>query len=535
MCNIVAILAIYGIIVFILCMQKSIGVIKKYLYPILFCSVVLIGIFFRAYNFIDRVDYGSDTARDILIAQEALKIHSLPLFASFSSTGPYVFGPQFYWTNMLSFYIFPSSIAPFLLLFLTGVLSIGAMMHAGKLLGGEKLSITVGLLAAFSPQFISRSISLTQHSYLGHLSIFSLLFFVLLLKQKKIIYSFILGLLVGLATMFHYAGINLAIFSIFIPFIPGISFRKKFLFLLSFFVGFFIMWLPLLYWDSQQNFANFRNFLDFIFIGQNRIYVPNSWRLFLFNFLPTYWGNVVGGFYQLAFLIFSAFIVLLGLSVLKRKLTSDWIIVYLIFFSLLVINRYYKGERFDGYVIYLAPFIFISTAWTATQFSNLFKGKKNNFKLLEYLILIIILTGSFFNAKQFIFFKNYHMENILRDEQTLKSTFPNRSFTLYDYLYRSTDKSHALSVMLQHDGLSNPRGIPIGIADASTFSVDKKLFIKNSSFILLDPKKIDVNSRDWKRKNQEDVYEDSIGWSKNTKLQSTFNPLDFLRQKLFKN
>lgn len=513
-------------------MRRAIDFIIKNLYSVLFCVVIALGLFLRSYNFIDRIDYGSDTARDILIAQEALKIHSLPLFASFSSTGPYVFGPQFYWTNMLSYYIFPTSIAPFLLLFVTGVLSIGAMMHIGKLLGGEKISIISGLLIALSPQFISRSISLTQHSYLGHLSIFSLLFFVLVFKSRKVIYSFLFGLLVGLATMFHYAGINLVFLAFFLFLVPKTSFKKRILFLLFFSVGFTIMWIPLLYLDSFQNFANLRNFLDFIFIGQNRIYVPNSWRIFLFNFLPSYWSNVVGGYTAIVYSILTVFIFFLGYNILKRKLDKNWITIFSSFLLLLIINRYYKGERFDGYVIYLAPFIFIITAWTISQFS-LLHWRKTPLKFFWVLFLIIILFGSFFNAKQFIFFKNTHMDRIYADEKLLVSAFPRRSFAIYDFLYKSTDESHALSVVLQNHGLSDPNGIPIGISDMS-FSVDKTLLIKNSNFILLDPKKIDVNSRDWKRKNQADVYEDSIGWARNTKLNSTFNIMEFIKSKLRK-
>ena len=125
------------------------------------------------------------------------------------------------------------------------------------------------------------------------------------------------------------------------------------------------------------------------------------------------------------------------------------------------------------------------------------------------------------------------MDRIYADEKLLVSAFPRRSFAIYDFLYKSTDESHALSVVLQNHGLSDPNGIPIGISDMS-FSVDKTLLIKNSNFILLDPKKIDVNSRDWKRKNQADVYEDSIGWARNTKLNSTFNIMEFIKSKLRK-
>src|SRR5205823_11570855 len=67
--------------------------------------------------------------------------------------------------------------------------------------------------------------------------------------------------------------------------LPGKSLRFKFLAFISAVGGTLLSLSPLLIWDSQQHFANFNNILDYFLVGQYRLYVPNSWRLFIFNFM----------------------------------------------------------------------------------------------------------------------------------------------------------------------------------------------------------------------------------------------------------
>ncbi|MGE5041797.1 MAG: ArnT family glycosyltransferase [Candidatus Levyibacteriota bacterium] len=523
-------------------MPEIIAFIKKHSYETAFLSVILIGLFFRSYNFINRIDYGSDTTRDILIAQEAVRTHQLPLFASFSSTGPYVFGPHYYWLNMISYVIFPTYIAPFILLLVFGTITIGIMMHAAKIIGGSRLSIVTGLLIAFSPQFIARSTFLTQHGYLGFASVFSFLFFILLIKTVKIRYAFILGITIGVATMFHYAGINLLLLAPFIFFIPKMSIKLKLLSLILFSTGFAFMWIPLLYWDSSQSFANLRNFADFILIGQYRMYVPNSWRIFLFSFLPDYWQVVVGGYRTISsFLIILVFL-LAPFAAFKKNLNKYLVLSFFSFLSLLILNRYYRGERFDGYVIFLAPFIFILSAWALLTLIEFFISIKKQYpfifevQFLGHALLIIVILGSFWNATQFIFTQNPRTNGDKNARDLLLEKYPGKTFAIYDYLYRTTDQSFALVFFLHERHADNPKGYPIGVMDRNYASLQKNRIIGDiNGALLLDLQGADLNQSTWKRKNQEDVYQESIGWAKHEKLTSTFSFLNFIKEKLKMN
>src|SRR5205823_1849730 len=100
--------------------------------------------------------------------KEALSRHELPLMGSFSSAGPFVFGPLFYWFIMFSFLIIPFTLqAPWILLIATGLIVVSIYGYIGRLIAGKNLSLIMAFLAAVSPQLINRSTALNQHSLIG--------------------------------------------------------------------------------------------------------------------------------------------------------------------------------------------------------------------------------------------------------------------------------------------------------------------------------------------------------------------------------
>ena len=90
-----------------------------------------------------------------------------------------------------------------------------------------------------------------------------------------------MGLFLGVALSMHYQSLNLLIFFPAILLIKGINIKTKISF---FFINGYRVYdsffpTPLL--GCQQNFANIRNIMDYFLIAQYRIYVPNSWRIYL--------------------------------------------------------------------------------------------------------------------------------------------------------------------------------------------------------------------------------------------------------------
>lgn len=201
--------------------------------------IFLLSIALRFYNYNSRWLLGNDAARDIAIAKEALVRGELPLIGSFSSAGPFVFGPLFYWTIMGSYILLPFLFsAPVIIVALSGILTVAVLFVCGYLVGGRKLALILGILTATSPQLVGRSLSLGQHSFISFFTSLAILSFILFWQKKKIIYAFILGISIGLALSFHYQAVNLLIFFPALLFVPKVSLAKKYLVYLQYFLDF---------------------------------------------------------------------------------------------------------------------------------------------------------------------------------------------------------------------------------------------------------------------------------------------------------
>lgn len=509
----------------------------KYIGWYRFCSILILILAFtlRFYNFPNRWGLGGDDGRDAMVALEALKRHELPLIGPFSSAGPFVFGPIYYWIIMLSYVILPYIInSPWIILDALGVVSVAVLLYFGKILRGEKFSLVIGLLAATSPQLVIRSLMLGNPSFIPFFSIVLLAGFMLLWKKKHVIYAFLMGLSLGLALNMHYQAINLFIFFPAIFLITSLSIKDRIYSFLLMLFGFLIPSLPLLYWDMHQNFANVNNILDYLLIGQYRIYVPNSWSLFIFNYIPWYWAFLVGRFYlvvlPLEFLSILSFIYLF----LRKKLKLDFIVLGFIFLLLLFVNRFYRGERSEGYLLYLAPFILIFTAFFVNLF---FEFKKKYLKLVGVFILVVILFGNFITIKD-----SYGTNPVMLYESVskyLSAEFPNKKFHLFDYKNESYSTSMGLSLILNFDGKEAQNGIPIGLSCFSNGCPSQRLIpIIHSQITLVDLYRIDKNALNnkkiWGRRNQADVYDDLIGWSKTYSLTSSFSLKKYIMERLGK-
>src|SRR5690606_17385017 len=139
--------------------------------------------------------------------------------------------------------------------------------------------------------------------------------------------------------------INLLIFLPALLFLPGITLSNRIIMPLLAFFGVLIGLSPLLYWDSFQGFANLTNILDYLLIGQQRLYVPNSWRLFLFTYLPSYWAFVIGGFQIIALAFMGLLGVGAGVLAYKKAVSKEIVVLSVLFAILLIVNKFYKGER----------------------------------------------------------------------------------------------------------------------------------------------------------------------------------------------
>jgi glycosyltransferase involved in cell wall biosynthesis len=514
--------------------------LRKYHYAMLL--IIVLATFLRFYHFSSRWGLGGDDARDVMIALEALRRHEIPIFGSFSSAGPFVIGPIFYWLMMLSYIVMPFTLsAPWVVIATAGIITVILLAYCGKLIAGEKLGLITGLLAATSPQLVTRSLMLGNPSYIPVFSTLLILSFILLIKYKKIIFAVFIGLSLGLALNMHYQAINLFIFFPAVLFIKHFSLKNKIKALLVMCFGFLIPMLPILIWDARQGFANILNILDYLLIAQNRIYVPNSWKLFIFKYLPDYWAFVVGNYSIIGlFLIFIIGVEFI-ISITRKKISNVLLILGLIFFILLVVIRYYKGERSEGYLLYFLPLIILFTGWAIELLitkNSLFKNKYfNSISIFFGIATMIMVIGSniFGIIKHTYMFKS-PVGEYQRVARNLLKKYPNRKFLVYDYKFQAYELSTGLALILENQGLINKNGIPIGVGcrweKCSTGLRVATVIYGNPIYDLRYIKNFPEYNTTWGNSNRQTVYDGLITKWKNEKLISSFSLKQYIINRL---
>lgn len=496
--------------------------------------IILIAAIIRFWNFPTRWGLGGDDARDAIIALEAIRRHELPLMGPFSSAGPFVFGGIYYWFIMFAYLILPFFVyAPWVLMAALSVLTVGLLMYLGKLLKEERLSIIIGILAAFSPQLVVRSLSLGPHTFIATFTTLTLICFLLLWQTKKRIFSFLMGIFVGLALSFHYQAINLLIFFPALLFVFSLSIRERLKAISFSFIGFLIPSFPLLFWDWRQGFANTRNILDYFLIGQYRIYVPNSWKLFLFKDIPSYWSFVVGNFGQIGFILFFSSVILFLIYFFKKKISGQFLVLWIIFFILIFVNRFYRGERSEGYLLYFLPFILIFTSFLINE---LFNFKNKIIRLIPVLIILIIIVCNFYYLIKVLNSKNY-VAPLYKLSAYLSEQYPNTKFSIYDYKYKMYTSSTALSLIMGFEGKTNDNGKKIGVSCYGNKCSDGVPIITEKILLIQDLEKVKKSDfsgskKIWFNVNYPSVYDELIGWLNKNELKSTFSLKNYIMERM---
>jgi hypothetical protein len=341
-----------------------------------------------------------------------------------------------------------------------------------------------------------------------------------------------MGIFLGIALGMHYQAVNLFIFFPAIFLVLSLSVKNRIKAFLLMIVGFLIPSFPLLYWDYHQNFANVNNILDYLLIAQYRIYVPNSWKIFIFDFIPWYWSFVVGRFYLLSlFIAFSSSIVFAFLA-FKKKLKKEFVLLGILFFIFILVNRFYKGERSEGYLLYLAPFILI---FTTILINYLITFKNKVIKISGFALLMVIILGNLITVKNsFLLSPVATYKNVYKE---LVKKFPDSKFSIYAYKYKLYDQSMALSLLMGFDGKISDDGIPLGI---SCYGIECPTYTKpivESGVLVLDLRTIkkedlDKSKQLWINVNQKNTYDDLIGWLNKNELKSTFSFKNYIMEKI---
>ncbi|QQG41091.1 MAG: hypothetical protein HYV37_02075 [Candidatus Levyibacteriota bacterium] len=502
-------------------MIEKIKPLFSYWFTIAVCIIIAISTLLRFYNFENRWGFANDQARDVIVAREALALHKLPLIGPFSSAGQFVYGPQWLWILMLFIIVNPKWILwPWIVQAFLYVLSVGAIIAIGKKIEGRIFAVIVGLLAAVSPAQISHATNLTSPSMVGFLSMIIVLLFIYTISDRKKWHSFVLGFFITSAVMVHFQAIGLLVL-LPLSLLFGEKTKSRIFLLL---LGAFLPLMPLMYFDVTNNFFETRGILDYYFHGQYNIYVPNRWLTYIGVFWPGAWARIVGGEKLFSVLIMLFFLCSIIFQ-LKRhaRFKKEWIALFVGFFLMFVMFRYYRGIRYDGYIVFLHPFILLFTGWTVVQII------KTKFYLGVVFLCLLIFGGLKMSLHDINTATNtmYGLTN--RWIRLFDNTYPQNKYTMFDYKYTAIGFTMPLVLVLDYKNKIDSDGYGVGLSYFEELPpINKNIKLQYSEII--GNRKVlsffDVNNaskqflanNSWALVTPETVYMTTVEWYKEKKL-----------------
>lgn len=495
----------------------------------------LLAIILRFYHFDNRWFVDFDPARDAMVAREAINLKKIPPIGAFSSAGPFVWGPLYYWEIMLAYLIAPNTIyAPWILYGLMDLLFIFIMIKIGQLAWGNLGGFILGLITTISTGQLLRSTLVNQPTLIPLFGALVILNLILYLKSKNLIYLFAMGLATGLALNNHFQFLNYGLFIL----ILLVEERKKWVNIfrggILYILGVIIPLIPLFYWDSQRGWKNINNVMDFFLIAQYRFWVSNRWLLYAGKFWPQLWTNIIGGKLWLGYVLMFGSIFLLFYGLLTKKLPKNTLWLAIIFGMMVFVNRYYRGERFEGYMLYFYPFVMYFSAYTLI---TLYKTKKLLGIILLSAVIIFTIKADIKLIREQL--QTDQVRTVIRNlVNEIKYKLPGEKFRIYDLQYINPTPSMVTSFMMSfQDMIDENKGKRLGFGCldlpypklATVSAIVKTTWIYDLTNYWDKPK---FQQDKWINVSPKYVSLDIMEWWKVKKFNSTFCLFCFIKEKL---
>lgn len=480
--------------------------------------IIAVSIFFRFYNYPFRYGLGDETVREAVIGIEGVRERQAPLTGGFSSAGPFVWGPWFYYQMILAYFVAPFNYSPWIYLGITSVLCVLLLYRIGVQLEGKTLGLILAFLGSLSPALI---ISSTHLTFPNLTNVFALLTFSLFifLVQRQVSYwwSFLFGIVLGISVNIHF---QMAGLFIFLPLLL-IYLRKKILYFIYALCGVVLTFIPLLLFDLTNHWHNLRSILFYYIHGKEFIYVPNRWLFYVRDFWPSYWADVIGVSPIVAVVIIIFFFAVI-IWLFHRKKVSPAIVLILISFLVNFIQlRYYFGERIFGYLNHLRSFVFIFTGYSI-YFIYVFI-KKTRFKKLSLhflLSVIVFLSVSILPKSIEKLQKDSSTMEMYRYVNLLEKEYPHDKFTVYKCFSPDSFSSAVIpnSVMFLLDNRKKliNNGRKIGVASEKCklpVGVTPKDIIKTTPLVnFSEASASNIKKAYWEQYAFKDIYEAIAHW-----------------------
>jgi 4-amino-4-deoxy-L-arabinose transferase-like glycosyltransferase len=423
---------------------------------IVLIGIVLFGALLRFWGYPFRYGFDIDATRDAIITQYATVNHLWPLIGPSSALGSFNFGPWYYYQLIVFQYLVPFAYAPWIYITLASLAAIVVMYGIGKELFNKEFGLMLALLTAVSPGQIIAGTGLSNPDLVSLFAALSLWLFIRLLKLKaSSLTALLLGLSIGIGINCHYQ----MIYFILLPFFLFVFVKKGRVQILLFsLLGIFLSFLPLIFFNLTHHLQTVSGLMDYYVYGKNKVYVPNRWLSYLFDFWPSFWGYVFG-FPSFIGLVLGSVSIFVSLAlIIKRKISLVYGIVFLFFIVCFVFLRFFQGERASYYLIFLHPFLILITGVLFMSMLKIRLGKIT----LGFFLMAMVIAG--FKIDLIHTHPVGSHTDFVNQERLLESYYPNKKFSIFACTGQYKDQIQGM-VFLMNNNKNLGKDVKIGFKD----------------------------------------------------------------------
>jgi len=489
--------------------------------------LVIAGAYFRFANTPQRYGFDPDPPRDGVIAKYALETFQIPLSGPPSGIAPFSFGPWYYYQIIAAEALLPVDYAPWVYLGIASLVYILVMYEIGKKLKNNSVGLILAFFAALSPALTGPSAGLSNPNFIP---LFAALFIFIALKymRKETTPWWILawGGVFGIGVSHHYQMGGL----ILLPLAALILNREKNISTVLFFAaGVILVSIPSIIFELQNNWHNTNGIWFYITQARHGIYIPNSWRIYIFDFWIPFFSYIQGVPQILGIALGFVFTATHIWAIYKRIINAQYLILMGVLLANIVMLRYVSVQREYYYFLFTVPFVTIFIGYSLHLLTKA--------PYLRYLPLLIIASLIPFlfqedmarlgTRQEFIDYKNIAM--------FLRQKYPKQKFMFYDCKKPLINKVYALNYFLMKEDMLGEDGVKIGfyfhmkedMLGEDKVKIDfssegcmqrkgqkvagKAKKVPNiNAFILNDLSETELTQNGWQKVTPQTMYEDTV-------------------------
>jgi hypothetical protein len=434
--------------------------IKKHLkenpHYIVLAIIFFIAIFFRFIDTPYRYTLADESIRDAIVGIVGAETVQFPLTGPFSSAGPFTFGPWYWYQLIFANLLIPSLYASWIYLGIISVIAVVIYYLLGTQLVNKIFGTILAGIVAFSPLQINSSYNLTNPN-VTHIFIAGtlLLFFLTISKTRSYWYALWFGILFGVAVNLHYSAAGLGLLLIFLLLYKP----KQYIHFIVSCVGIFITFVPLLLFDLNNHWFTLRNMYDSFIVREGKPEIPYSWTLYLRDFWPEFWSQIIGTPYIVS-VIFLVILPVIGIFTLIKYTNKFYFLMLGIVFLLnFVFIRYYSGEKFIGYLNHFQPFVFL---FVAIFLYSIYRYVGKVLGVVVIIGFVLLVAPKSWSMAQNL---DVHMASAETTIAQMKKVHPGSKFSIYTCYDSYRSKAYSVMFLLYKQNLLSDSGIKYGLID----------------------------------------------------------------------